>query len=279
MAKLAFVNIGILLQPFGDPQVRGFEERIESVFDVAERSQGFVALHGNAPNVPDMFRAPEFAGRVAQNLSEWQNLESLMAYAYGGLHGEAFAKRKEWIERGSWPSTAAWWVSDDQPVTWEEAHRRYELLHHRGSSPEAFNFKQAFAPDGAPYTVDRDAVKKIALENQVRMQVRDYIAAWNETESERRLTLLEAVFAQDGQYTDPSAHAGSRAELSALIGTFQTANPGASFTLEDGIDHHHGHLRFYWSLRFQTGVELSGMDYAERAADGRLKRIVGFFDA
>lgn len=168
MEKLAFVNIAILLQPFGDPQVRGFEERISSVFEVAEGSQGFVVLHGDAPDVPNMFRAPEFAGRVAQNLSVWQNLESLMAYAYGGLHGEAFAKRKDWIAHGAWPGTAAWWVGKDQPVTWEEAHRRYELLHHRGSSPEAFNFKQAFAPDGVPYTIDRAMVKKIALENQTR---------------------------------------------------------------------------------------------------------------
>ncbi len=160
MAKLAFVNIGILRQPFGDPQVRGFEERISSVFDIAKSSQGFVALHGNPLDVPDMFRAPEFAGRVAQNLSVWQNLESLMAYAYGGLHGEAFAKRKAWFERGAWPGTAAWWVGEDESVTWEEAHRRYELLHHRGSSPEVFNFKQAFSPDGNPYTIDRDTVKK-----------------------------------------------------------------------------------------------------------------------
>jgi Domain of unknown function (DUF3291) len=170
MAKLAFVNIGILLQPFGDPQVRGFEERISSVFKVAESSQGLIALHGDAPSVPDLFRAPEFAGRVAQNLSEWQNLESLMAYAYGGLHGEAFAKRKEWFAHGAWPGTAAWWVGDDQPVTWEEAHRRYELLHHRGSSPDAFNFKQPFSPDGDPYSIDRDEVKRIGLENQVQAQ-------------------------------------------------------------------------------------------------------------
>lgn len=35
MAKLAFMNIGILLEPFGDPQVRGFEQRIPDVFSVA----------------------------------------------------------------------------------------------------------------------------------------------------------------------------------------------------------------------------------------------------
>jgi hypothetical protein len=171
MAKLAFVNIGILLQPFGDPQVRGFADRVDSVFAVAEDSHGFVmARFGDDSNVPAMFRAPEFAGRVVHTLSVWQNLESVMAYAYGGLHGEAFAKRKEWFEHGSYPSSVAWWVSDDQPVTWDEANRRYELLYHQGSSPDAFNFKQPFSPDGNPYTINRDEVKKIGLENQVRVQ-------------------------------------------------------------------------------------------------------------
>ncbi len=166
MARLAFANIAILRQPFGDPQVRGFEKRINSVFEVAKDSHGFVALHDNPANIPDMFRAPEFAGRVAQNLSVWQNLESVMAYAYGGLHGEAFAKRKEWFAHGAYPSSVAWWVEDDPPVTWEEAHRRYELIYHQGSSPEAFNLKQAFTPDGSPYAVDRELVKKIGLLNQ-----------------------------------------------------------------------------------------------------------------
>jgi len=171
MAKLAFMNIGILLEPYGDPQVRGFEERIDSVFNVAENSHGFVALLGSAPEVPAVFRTPKFAGRVAHALSVWQNLESVMTYSYGGLHAEALAKRKDWFAHGSWPGYVAWWVNDDQPVTWEEAQRRYELLYHLGSRPDAFNFKQAFSPEGNPYTIDRDAVKKIGLGNQTRTSV------------------------------------------------------------------------------------------------------------
>ncbi len=117
MAKLAFMNIGILLQPFGNPQVRGFEQRIPDVFSVTEGSHGFVALLDEPPDVPPVFRAPEFAGRVAHALSVWQNLESVMAYSYGGLHAEALAKRKDWFLHGTWPGYVAWWVGEDQPVT------------------------------------------------------------------------------------------------------------------------------------------------------------------
>ncbi len=129
-----------------------------------------MALLGEPPDVPNptVFRAPEFAGRVAHTPSVWRDLESVMAYSYGGLHAEALAKRKDWFEHGTWPGYVVWWVGDDQPVTWDEAHRRYELLYHQGSSPDAFNFKQPFSPDGHPHTINRDEVKKIGLENQVQ---------------------------------------------------------------------------------------------------------------
>ena len=58
MAKLAFVNIGILLQPFGDPQVRGFEERIERVFEVAESSKGLWHYTATPPAFPKCFAPP-----------------------------------------------------------------------------------------------------------------------------------------------------------------------------------------------------------------------------
>jgi len=43
------------------------------------------------------------------------------------------------------------------------------------------------------------------------------------------------------------------------------------------IDHHHGHVRFYWQLRLPNGADVPGMDYGEVSAEGQLVRIVGFF--
>ena len=100
-------SLGILLEPFGDPQVRGFEQRVPDVFGVAKDSQGFVALLSGPPDVPAVFSAPEFAGRVAHALSIWRDLESVMAYSYGGLHAEALAKRKDWFTHGPCPGYVA----------------------------------------------------------------------------------------------------------------------------------------------------------------------------
>ena len=131
--------------------------------------------------------------------------------------------------------------------------------------------------DAEPYQLNRDAVKAIIARSEIAALVGNYLAAWNETDAQQRQALLESVWADDGQYTDPNSHASNRHELEAIIAGFQRMNPGAIFTLEDGVDQHHGHLRFYWALRLQGGLEVSGMDYAELAADKRLRKVVGFF--
>ena len=96
MAKVAFLNIGVLRQPFGHAQVRGFEERIEAVFSVAEGSAGFLDLRSSSSaEVPPMFQSAEFAGRVALTLSVWRDLESVFAYSYSGLHAEALTLRHD----------------------------------------------------------------------------------------------------------------------------------------------------------------------------------------
>jgi hypothetical protein len=53
---------------------------------------------------------------------------------------------------------------------------------------------------------------------------------------------------------------------------------GHAFRRVSAIDAHHEHVRFAWELVAPDGrVALAGMDVGELAADGRLRRIVGFF--
>jgi hypothetical protein len=54
--------------------------------------------------------------------------------------------------------------------------------------------------------------------------------------------------------------------------------PGNRIELASGVDEHDGLLRFGWRMLGPDGaVALGGMDFGELDADGRLKRIVGFF--
>ena len=104
-----------------------------------------------------------------------------------------------------------------------------------------------------------------------------YLAAWNEPDATTRREHLASAWSADGEYIDPQSHSSGREELNAIIDGFQSGSPGARFSLNGPISHHHNVIRFYWTLRFANGVEVQGMDYGEIAPDDKLTRIVGFF--
>ena len=108
--------------------------------------------------------------------------------------------------------------------------------------------------------------------------VRLYGAAWAERDDGRRSELLEGAWADDGVYTDPTAHVEGRSALAAHIGDFAERMPGHRIVISTGVDAHGAHLRFGWRMLAPDGAAvLEGMDYGELGPDGRLARIVGFF--
>ena len=105
-----------------------------------------------------------------------------------------------------------------------------------------------------------------------------YMAAWHEPDRARRQELLERIWAEDGTYTDPTAHVEGRAALVEHIGGFHKQFPGARLEAASGVDAHHGKLRFNWRMRLADGtVFVEGIDFGELSGDGKLQRIVGFF--
>ncbi len=110
--------------------------------------------------------------------------------------------------------------------------------------------------------------------------VTGYTAAWLEPDEARRRQLLEAVWTDDGSYTDPRSHAAGREALIALIGGLIQANPGVRIVPASGADAHHAMVRFAWKAEAPVDhplAGLSGFDIGELAPDGRLQRITGFF--
>lgn len=108
--------------------------------------------------------------------------------------------------------------------------------------------------------------------------IQNYAAAWLEQDDQKRRSLLDQVWADDGTYTDPQSHVIGRAALSKLIGDFQQQYPGQRIVLTSGVDRHHSVARFGWQWLDVDGIlSTEGTDFAEFASDGRLRRIVGFF--
>jgi hypothetical protein len=162
----------VLKKPYGHPEVQGFDDRTPAVFDEAERSPGFIdrAREVSGSDLSNFerdwgkwgrFDVPRFYryGRDSQTdqrastLSLWADLAAVYGFTYGGLHVAALRRRTEWFLTPEWPTYAIWWVADDHTPRWDEACRKLEMLHDRGSSPDSFDFKSCFDASGAPIEI------------------------------------------------------------------------------------------------------------------------------
>jgi len=113
----------------------------------------------------------------------------------------------------------------------------------------------------------------------VEESVTDYIASWNETDPARRAGLIAAVWREDGHYLDPMTEAHGRQQIEAMIAGLRQQLPDCAFSLVGPLQQHHEVARFCWQLGPAGGPPLmSGLDVAFFGADGRLRRLVGFFD-
>jgi hypothetical protein len=116
------------------------------------------------------------------------------------------------------------------------------------------------------------------VENNLTATVDTYLAAWNEPEATRRAELIDQAWGADARLIDPPLAAEGHSGVSDMAATLHAQYPGYRFRRASGIDTHHDQLRFAWEFVAPDGkVALSGLDVGEVAADGRLRRITGFF--
>lgn len=109
--------------------------------------------------------------------------------------------------------------------------------------------------------------------------VERYLAAWNETDADKRRALVEATYTEDATYTDPLAAVAGHDQIDGIIGAVQGQFPGLVFTLGGQVDAHHDLARFQWHLGPEGGEPLVvGFDVAVLDAAGRIKAVHGFLD-
>jgi hypothetical protein len=105
-----------------------------------------------------------------------------------------------------------------------------------------------------------------------------YVAAWNESDAAARLKILEGCWADDAAYVDSNVELKGRTSLCDHISKVQAGRPGARIEMMSGVDLHHHVVRFLWRLvRADGSAGDMSIDFGEVDADGRLKKIVGFF--
>lgn len=143
--QVAQLNVGRAVEPMDDAPMADFMARLDEVNALAERSPGFVwRLQGENGNATDLKFDEDPLFII--NLTVWQSLDDLYNFTYRSDHKTVFARRFEWFERPIGPNVVLWWQPAGTIPTPADALRRLKLLAVNGPTPEAFSFKQRFAP-------------------------------------------------------------------------------------------------------------------------------------
>ena len=143
--QLAQINVGTLVGPEGDPRVQAFFDQLDAVNAIAESTPGFVwRLKGEGNNATDINPTPD--ARFVLNISVWEGVEALMAFAYRSGHSSVLARRTAWFEPHPGNHMALWWVPAGTQPGMEAGLARLWLLDRYGPTQEAFTFRTRFGP-------------------------------------------------------------------------------------------------------------------------------------
>ena len=145
--NIAVHTSGRLKAPVGHSSVKGFVDGVDTVFALAERSNGFV-WRFNADASPEaMAERQTYSGdqRVVITLSVWESLEQLHHYAYSTLHGKFYERGAEWFVPSEDETMVLWSVPEGVRPTLRDAKERLNHLNSNGPTKEAFGMKDAEA--------------------------------------------------------------------------------------------------------------------------------------
>lgn len=153
MFHLAQANIAKTVAPFSDPAMAGMVLRVNEINALAEASPGFVWRYKNPEGwnwiqpFSDYF-SPFEPEKIFFNMSVWKTPEDLRRYVFETKHVELLRGKHQWISSQEKPHLVMWWIPAGCIPTVEDARRRFSFLELRGPTPDAFTFKQIFAPRG-----------------------------------------------------------------------------------------------------------------------------------
>lgn len=148
MAYVSIYTVGRLLHPYDHPASRDFFEVGDRIFRQARRSGMVEAFSLDGIAFPE--EAIKGEGYPILTLTVWRDLQSLFRFTYSGRHHQALRDRSKWMQpyREKHLSYCLWWTENPEGVSWEEAFKRYNHYIKLGSTPFAFDFKQAYDENG-----------------------------------------------------------------------------------------------------------------------------------
>lgn len=139
---LAALNFGTLRFDWGDPRIAPFQDALDTVNAIGQRSPGFVwMLDEDAMDAAQTDSAGPFGDtpRTASTLSLWEDAPSLMAFVHKTLHAKFLARGAEWFEPDDRSHVVLWHIPVGDRPTLAEGMDRFRLWQRIGDSAEAFS--------------------------------------------------------------------------------------------------------------------------------------------
>jgi hypothetical protein len=105
----------------------------------------------------------------------------------------------------------------------------------------------------------------------------EYAASLIEPDETVRAAILERLWADECEVVQPEGRIQGRAAINTHITRIRADFGSATPVLIPPPDAHNGYLRFEWRMLGPAGdVLAAGVNFAEQANDGRLRRVVLF---
>ena len=146
--QLAQLNIARPRGPLDGPVMAEFMANLERINGLGDASPGFVWRLQDEDGNATALEQP-FGPDIIVNLTVWQDIEALRAFAFRGEHAAFLRRRAEWFAKLAGPPGVLWWIPAGHRPTLGEAKARLDLLAASGPTAAAFTFARAFATDGA----------------------------------------------------------------------------------------------------------------------------------
>lgn len=148
--NLAELNIAKMMYAPDGPEMQDFNDALDSVNALADRSEGFVWRLVSDPDDPlaDVVFDDE---TWLVNLSVWRGLDQLMAFIRSELHLSVMRRRHEWFAPQPEATMVLWWVPGGHIPSVAEAQERLLALRNNGPTASAFGFSDPWpAPEKEP---------------------------------------------------------------------------------------------------------------------------------
>jgi hypothetical protein len=156
------MNVGVytfqlLVHPIDHPHTRHFLDESEFLRARLDGVPGFVRwVDGAGEAPPPLPQAAGLGGTPKFTLSFWTDLPSAFAYTYRRPdHFHRMGPLRRQVRKDvAYPNHVLWWIEAARvatahgPSLLAEAVERYNLLAEVGPTPQAFEFKHLFDPDG-----------------------------------------------------------------------------------------------------------------------------------